>query len=122
MPRLATDAIFILQFSSNCGSSPTSLRHGLTRVLNRSADIAVQGQSSTSDLYIPGFDPQPISADMIGVGSDGRTTWALHKGNPHPTDTASYADFPGTGAYIHFDASFSPWNDTYIDLVYSYAN
>ncbi|KIM48644.1 hypothetical protein M413DRAFT_82803 [Hebeloma cylindrosporum] len=58
-----------------------------------------QAQRSTS-LYIPGFDPQPVSADVIGVGSDGRTTWALHKGKPDPTDTSSYPDFVGTATLV----------------------
>ncbi|KAF8969591.1 hypothetical protein BDZ97DRAFT_1754435 [Flammula alnicola] len=64
----------------------------------RFTGIDAQSQSSTA-LYIPGFDPQPISADVIGVGPDGRTTWALHQGKPDATDTASYADFIGTGKH-----------------------
>jgi hypothetical protein len=65
-----------------------------------------RAQRSTS-LYIPGFDPQPVSADVIGVGSDGRTTWALHKGKTDPTDTSSYPDFVGTGKLRQFFAPVS---------------
>ena len=28
-------------------------------------------------LYIPGFDPQPLSGTVLGVGSDGRTTYQI---------------------------------------------
>ncbi|KAJ3493374.1 hypothetical protein NLJ89_g11034 [Agrocybe chaxingu] len=59
----------------------------------------VQCQLSTS-LYIPGFDPQPISASVVGVGADGRTTWALRKGQPDATDTSSYPDFFGTATLV----------------------
>lgn len=53
-----------------------------------------------TSLYIPGFDPQPISANVVGVGSDGRTTWALQKGQADATDTKSYADFHGTATLV----------------------
>ena len=43
-----------------------------------------------------------MSADVIGVGSDGHTTWALHKGKADPTDTSSYPDFIGTGMLPDF--------------------
>ncbi|PPQ91415.1 hypothetical protein CVT25_014303 [Psilocybe cyanescens] len=61
--------------------------------------ILVRSQLITS-LYVPGFDPQPLSANVIGVGSDGRTTWALHKGQPDATDTSSYVDFIGTATLV----------------------
>ncbi|KAF5330577.1 hypothetical protein D9619_005273 [Psilocybe cf. subviscida] len=53
-----------------------------------------------TSLYIPGFDPQPIAASVVGVGSDGRTTWALQKGQADTTDTKSYADFHGTATLV----------------------
>ncbi|KAF8516750.1 hypothetical protein BU17DRAFT_67362 [Hysterangium stoloniferum] len=41
----------------------------------------IQGiTASTTSLYLPGFDPQPIDASVIGVGSDGRTTWLISQG------------------------------------------
>ncbi|CAA7270958.1 unnamed protein product [Cyclocybe aegerita] len=60
----------------------------------------VQCQLSTS-LYVPGFDPQPMSASVVGVGVDGRTTWALRKGQPDTVDTSSYPDFFGTATLVH---------------------
>ncbi|KAF9532875.1 hypothetical protein CPB83DRAFT_806489 [Crepidotus variabilis] len=58
----------------------------------------VYGQSTTG-LFIPGFDPQPVSADIIGIGSDGHTTWAIHQGQRTPGDTSSYEDF-GTATLV----------------------
>ncbi|TFK36331.1 hypothetical protein BDQ12DRAFT_633921 [Crucibulum laeve] len=55
----------------------------------------VRAQTS---LYIPGFDPQPVSADVIGVGSGGRTTWALHKGEA--TNNAENPEFIGTATLV----------------------
>jgi len=49
-------------------------------------------------LYIPGFDPQPISAIELGAGSDGRTTWLIEPGSPTGTFTAP--DFLGTATLI----------------------
>ncbi|TFK51798.1 hypothetical protein OE88DRAFT_1658425 [Heliocybe sulcata] len=52
--------------------------------------LSVHAQTS---LFIPGFDDQPISASLIGAGSDGRTTWAIASG----AVTGSVDDsFPGT--------------------------
>ena len=48
-----------------------------------------------TSLFIPGFDAQPVSANIIGVGSDGRTTWELKPG----VTSGSFDDsgFAGTG-------------------------
>jgi len=35
-----------------------------------------------TSLYIPGFDPQPLSASVLGVGSDSRTTLAISPAQP----------------------------------------
>jgi len=51
-----------------------------------------------TSLFIPGFDPQPLSADILGVDVQGRTTWALHAGSP--TDTFSNAEFIGTATLV----------------------
>ncbi|KAG5718968.1 hypothetical protein E4T56_gene103, partial [Termitomyces sp. T112] len=51
-----------------------------------------------TSLYIPGFDPQPISADILGVDAQGRTTWALHQGAL--TDTFEEGSFPGTATLV----------------------
>ncbi|KAE9409616.1 hypothetical protein BT96DRAFT_984673 [Gymnopus androsaceus JB14] len=37
--------------------------------------------AQSTSLFIPGFDPQPISADILGVDSSGHTTWALQAGS-----------------------------------------
>lgn len=39
------------------------------------SDVAAQ-----TTLYIPGADPQPITASVLGVGSGGETTWLLGPG------------------------------------------
>ncbi|KAF9053127.1 hypothetical protein BJ165DRAFT_1400467 [Panaeolus papilionaceus] len=69
-----------------------------------------RSQTSTS-LYIPGFDPQPVSANVAGIGADGATTWILHQGSRDPTDTSSYADFIGTGP-LTFYAAYYDLNPT----------
>ncbi|KAG6873783.1 hypothetical protein C0995_011008 [Termitomyces sp. Mi166 len=60
-----------------------------------------------TSLYIPGFDPQPISADILGVDGQGRTTWALHQGVL--TDTLDDPSFPGTATLVEGanDVSFT---------------
>lgn len=70
-----------------------------------------RSQTSTS-LYIPGFDPQAVSANVAGIGADGATTWILHQGSRDPTDTSSYPDFIGTGA------PFLPFRSIYLRSSY----
>jgi len=53
---------------------------------------------SQTSLFIPGFDPQPLSADILGVDAQGRTTWAVHAGSP--TDTFNDSPFPGTATLV----------------------
>jgi len=54
--------------------------------------------SAQTSLYIPGFDPQPVSASEVGVGADGRTTWELAPG----VTSGTYEDigFAGTATLI----------------------
>ncbi|KAF9532874.1 hypothetical protein CPB83DRAFT_846525 [Crepidotus variabilis] len=72
----------------------------LTNVALLHASVLILGAGgfahaqSTTSLFLPGFDPQPLSADVAGVGSDGHTTWAIQKGKP--TGTEDPSDFPGT--------------------------
>lgn len=61
-------------------------------------NLETTGVTAQTSLYIPGFDPQPISADIMGVDSEGRTTWALHKGAATGT-TDDGSDFVGTGVF-----------------------
>jgi hypothetical protein len=46
----------------------------------------ILGAAAQTALFVPGFDPQPISADIIGVGTDGRTTYLLHPGTATGTE------------------------------------
>lgn len=58
--------------------------------------------TAQKSLFIPGFDPQPISADVAGVDQEGRTTWILQPG----VFSGSFDDsgFIGTG---ELDRSFA---------------
>lgn len=82
-------------------SSPFLTLEG--RVLIVKHCLGVRAQSS---LYIPGFDPQAISVDQVGVGADGRTTYVLQPGTP--TDTDEDVGFFGTGQSKSI--SFIPMN------------
>lgn len=42
--------------------------------------LALQGVYAQTSLYIPGFDPQPVTANVLGVGADGLTTWLIAPG------------------------------------------
>jgi len=48
-------------------------------------------------LYLPGFDPQPLSANELGTGTDGRTTWEIQAGTPTGTEEVA---FPGTATLV----------------------
>jgi len=50
-----------------------------------------------TSLYIPGFDEQPVSVDILGVGLDGRTTWQIVPSKP--TGTISSPSFSITGKF-----------------------
>ncbi|PFH51717.1 hypothetical protein AMATHDRAFT_2818 [Amanita thiersii Skay4041] len=52
-----------------------------------------------TSLYIPGFNPQPVSGDILGVGPGDRTTWALHEGRPTGTESAQ-SGFVGTATLV----------------------
>jgi len=65
--------------------------------------LAATALAQTS-LYIPGFDPQAISADVEGVDAQGRTTWLLHGGAPSGTFTDPGDVFPATATLVE-DAS-----------------
>lgn len=73
---------------------------------HKSSDVNAQ-----VSIYIPGFEPQPVSADVVGVGMDCRTTWALHKGS-YPTvngvSSMTYPDFIGTGKHASIPSRSGP--------------
>ena len=37
---------------------------------------------ANTSLYIPGYDEEPVSVTVIGVGPDGRTTWRIQPATP----------------------------------------
>lgn len=39
-----------------------------------------QFTAAQTSLYLPDFDPQPVTADELGVGPDGQTTWLIAPG------------------------------------------
>ncbi|KIJ68885.1 hypothetical protein HYDPIDRAFT_105398 [Hydnomerulius pinastri MD-312] len=63
-------------------------------------------------LYMPGFDPQPISVNIVGVGSDGETTYQVVPGEPTGTWVGQDPAFIGTGTLVEGAGN----------AVFSYAN
>jgi len=57
--------------------------------------VFVSVVKADTSLYIPDADPQPISAGLIGVGSDGRTTWEIQQGSA----TGTFTD-PGDDGFL----------------------
>ncbi|THH01650.1 hypothetical protein EW026_g1087 [Hermanssonia centrifuga] len=55
------------------------MRSGLAFSLAAVITLVSHAWGQTS-LYIPGFDPQPVAANELGVGADGETTWLLAPG------------------------------------------
>lgn len=47
-------------------------------------------------LYIPGFDPQPLSVTELGVDTNGHTTWEIQPGQ---TTGGGDVGFLGTGTF-----------------------
>ncbi|KAF9793246.1 hypothetical protein BJ322DRAFT_114057 [Thelephora terrestris] len=41
--------------------------------------------TADTSLYIPGYEDEPVSVTVLGVGSDGRTTWRIEPGTPTGT-------------------------------------
>ncbi|KAJ7029338.1 hypothetical protein C8F04DRAFT_1265002 [Mycena alexandri] len=59
----------------------------------------VAADSETS-VIVPFADPQPISADILGVDGQGRTTWQLRQGAFTGTWSDPQGSFPGTATLI----------------------
>ncbi|KAH9170250.1 hypothetical protein EDB89DRAFT_1979660, partial [Lactarius sanguifluus] len=57
--------------------------------------ICVRADAS---IFIPGFDPQPLSAGELGTDGQGRTTWEIVPGTP--TGTFDTAPFVGTATLV----------------------
>ncbi|KAF8643910.1 hypothetical protein AX16_008926 [Volvariella volvacea WC 439] len=63
--------------------------------------------SAQVSLFLPGFDPQPLSADAAGVDEEGRTTWIIQTGAV--SGTLDEFGFAGTATLVEGpnDASFT---------------
>jgi len=56
---------------------------------------------SETSVYVPFIDPQPISADLVGIDTaQGRTTWALHQGAKTGTWADQPDNLPGTATLV----------------------
>ncbi|CCL99625.1 uncharacterized protein FIBRA_01644 [Fibroporia radiculosa] len=56
----------------------------------------VEYAAAITSLYIPGFDPQPVTANVLGVGADGATTYLIAPGVSSGTFDDSGFDGPAT--------------------------
>jgi len=73
--------------------------------------------AAETSLFIPGFDPQAISADIQGVDGQGHTTWLLHQGASSGTldvffqGTATLVEGAGEAFLTYVSASFTMGSD-----------
>ncbi|KAF8205596.1 hypothetical protein K438DRAFT_1818083 [Mycena galopus ATCC 62051] len=76
----------------------------MPRIFAISATIALfsyVAADSETTLIVPFADPQPISADILGIDTaNGRTTWELHQGAFTGTWTDPQGSFPGTATLV----------------------
>ncbi|KAJ7766689.1 hypothetical protein B0H16DRAFT_1522228 [Mycena metata] len=61
---------------------------------------SIAAADSETSVIVPFADPQPISADILGVDGQGRTTWQLHQGAFTGTWTDPQGSFPGTATLV----------------------
>jgi hypothetical protein len=62
--------------------------------------LSLSDVSADTSLFIPGFDPQPLSVENLGTDGQGRTTWEILPGIP--TGTFEEVPFVGTGTQVSF--------------------
>ncbi|KAJ7154245.1 hypothetical protein C8R46DRAFT_1119135 [Mycena filopes] len=73
----------------------------LTLSLAALALSLVANADSETSVIVPFGDPQPISADILGVDTKlGRTTWQLRQGAFTGTWTDPQGSFPGTATLV----------------------
>lgn len=73
-------------------------------------DIVRTAVVADTSLYIPGFGGQgPVSVDVVGVDSNGRTTWRIQPGQQ--TGTIPPAPIPLTGKFVTPKSSLVPTKD-----------
>ncbi|KAF9645459.1 hypothetical protein BDM02DRAFT_3131077 [Thelephora ganbajun] len=71
-------------------------------------------------LYIPGTAEQPVSAELLGAGPDGKTTWKLLPGKP--TGTWTQSGFPLTATLVSSPSdAVLQYTDDPISVTYSCA-
>jgi len=71
-------------------------------------------------LYIPGTDEQPVSAQLLGTGPNGETTWKLLPGKP--TGTWTQSGFPLTATLVSGPSdAVLQYTDVPITVTYSCA-
>ncbi|EKM55259.1 uncharacterized protein PHACADRAFT_255749 [Phanerochaete carnosa HHB-10118-sp] len=58
--------------------------------------VLVTGAFAQTSLYIPGVDPQSLSAEVLGVGSDGETTYLIQPAAQATTDPDDVGLGPAT--------------------------
>lgn len=75
--------------------------------------LYAQYTAAVTSLFIPGLDPQAITADELGVGSDGLTTWLIAPGQPSGTLTTTELPGPATLVLGASTAVLSYANPTY---------
>ncbi|EIW84727.1 hypothetical protein CONPUDRAFT_149596 [Coniophora puteana RWD-64-598 SS2] len=71
-----------------------------TRIATLMIVAGAQLVAADMSLYIPGFDPQPLSVSIIGAGSDGRTTYQVVPGAQTGAWASEDIGFVGTGKPI----------------------
>lgn len=65
------------------------------------AHFALVVTAQATSLYIPGFDPQPVTIlSELGVGADGATTWLVAPGTPSGDFQDSGFFGPGMHLYL----------------------
>jgi len=70
-------------------------------------------------LYMPGFDPQPLSVSVVGAGSDGLTTYQVVAGQPTGSWIGQDPAFYGTGTLVEgANEAIFTYNDPAIGLAY----
>ena len=91
---------------AECDLSVPKRETGSEEMERRLTDFVLVVVVAETSLYIPGFDEQPVSVDIIGVGPDGRTTWQIVPSKP--TGTISSPSLSITGKFALSRSSFTP--------------
>ncbi|THH23100.1 hypothetical protein EUX98_g8078 [Antrodiella citrinella] len=85
--------------STPLSTSVVSDKNELSITIVAALVASAAGVAGQAALYIPGFDPQPVTADFVGADSDGHTTWRIAPGQPSGSITEDGGVF-GTATLI----------------------